>query len=486
MPGSGFVLKLNTEVGPHHEPRRRRACRSSRASSSAASSTCAASACAASARACRSRQRSTRTRRPSPTARTSAATSMYYENLELEFPIIDKVGIRGVVFFDAGNAWNLEDQFCKTTPAPQFDQRRAARASTSPTASRYLRTSHGLRHPLVLAARPAALRVGLPARAAALRRTAATSSSRSATSSSRFSWRATPVVAKLGRSRFRLFGVPVAIQAWFWLTTVFLWFASGGRSDWETLPILGGHRLRVHPRARIRPRVRDHAPRRRALHHAARHGRRDGVGRGPEAPRPARSRDREPGRPLRRVRLRRARLRRRPLRPPRPAPAARRDRDLTPSVGQHRLGLINLAPGAPLRRRPRAGGGARPPPRPHGGARLARLRGRARRLLSSRTGSAWGAILFAHVGHPELAALAAPARRGARRSVHAARPRRGGGGSAGPAAALVAEAAPPAHASAGGLRCASRRRRRRGGGPDLRVIEGGRRNEPPKDKRYLN
>jgi outer membrane protein insertion porin family len=45
-----------------------------------------------------------------------------YENLELEFPIIDKVGIRGVVFFDAGNAWNLESQFCKTTPAPQFDQ----------------------------------------------------------------------------------------------------------------------------------------------------------------------------------------------------------------------------------------------------------------------------------------------------------------------------------------------------------------------------
>ncbi len=44
-----------------------------------------------------------------------------YENLELEFPIIDKVGIRGVVFFDAGNAWNTEDQFCRTTPAPQFD-----------------------------------------------------------------------------------------------------------------------------------------------------------------------------------------------------------------------------------------------------------------------------------------------------------------------------------------------------------------------------
>jgi outer membrane protein insertion porin family len=36
-----------------------------------------------------------------------------YENLELEFPIIDKVGIRGVVFLDAGNAWNTEGQFCK-------------------------------------------------------------------------------------------------------------------------------------------------------------------------------------------------------------------------------------------------------------------------------------------------------------------------------------------------------------------------------------
>jgi outer membrane protein insertion porin family len=45
-----------------------------------------------------------------------------YENLELEFPILDSVGIRGVVFFDAGNAWNVEDQFCKTTPAPQFDR----------------------------------------------------------------------------------------------------------------------------------------------------------------------------------------------------------------------------------------------------------------------------------------------------------------------------------------------------------------------------
>ena len=44
-----------------------------------------------------------------------------FMNLELEFPILDKVGIRGVVFFDAGNTWNTEQQFCHTTPAPQLD-----------------------------------------------------------------------------------------------------------------------------------------------------------------------------------------------------------------------------------------------------------------------------------------------------------------------------------------------------------------------------
>jgi outer membrane protein insertion porin family len=37
-------------------------------------------------------------------------------NAEVEFPIFDKVGIRGVVFLDAGNAFNLEDQYCKIKP----------------------------------------------------------------------------------------------------------------------------------------------------------------------------------------------------------------------------------------------------------------------------------------------------------------------------------------------------------------------------------
>jgi len=37
-------------------------------------------------------------------------------NAEIEFPIFEKVGIRGVVFMDAGNAFNLEDQYCKIRP----------------------------------------------------------------------------------------------------------------------------------------------------------------------------------------------------------------------------------------------------------------------------------------------------------------------------------------------------------------------------------
>ena len=37
-------------------------------------------------------------------------------NAEIEFPIFEKVGIRGVVFTDAGNAFNLEDQYCRIQP----------------------------------------------------------------------------------------------------------------------------------------------------------------------------------------------------------------------------------------------------------------------------------------------------------------------------------------------------------------------------------
>lgn len=36
---------------------------------------------------------------------------------EIEIPIFDKMGIRGVVFTDVGNAYNLEDQYCRLKPA---------------------------------------------------------------------------------------------------------------------------------------------------------------------------------------------------------------------------------------------------------------------------------------------------------------------------------------------------------------------------------
>jgi outer membrane protein insertion porin family len=37
----------------------------------------------------------------------------YYQNLELEFPIVESVGLKGVLFTDAGNAWNLEQNYCR-------------------------------------------------------------------------------------------------------------------------------------------------------------------------------------------------------------------------------------------------------------------------------------------------------------------------------------------------------------------------------------
>lgn len=40
----------------------------------------------------------------------------FYYNLEVEFPIIESVGIKGVVFTDGGNAWNLENTLCEPFP----------------------------------------------------------------------------------------------------------------------------------------------------------------------------------------------------------------------------------------------------------------------------------------------------------------------------------------------------------------------------------
>ncbi|MEM9695552.1 MAG: BamA/TamA family outer membrane protein, partial [Myxococcota bacterium] len=45
----------------------------------------------------------------------------YHQNLELEFPVLQAVGLRGVVFTDLGNAWNLEQRYCQEAAA-QFQE----------------------------------------------------------------------------------------------------------------------------------------------------------------------------------------------------------------------------------------------------------------------------------------------------------------------------------------------------------------------------
>jgi outer membrane protein insertion porin family len=57
---------------------------------------------------------------PIPNGAVIGGNLMYYQNLELEFPIIDAVQIRGVVFTDLGNAWNLESLYCQAAPASPY------------------------------------------------------------------------------------------------------------------------------------------------------------------------------------------------------------------------------------------------------------------------------------------------------------------------------------------------------------------------------
>ncbi len=57
---------------------------------------------------------------PVPNGANIGGNLMYYQNLELEFPIIEAVQIRGVVFTDLGNAWNLESLYCNAAPASPY------------------------------------------------------------------------------------------------------------------------------------------------------------------------------------------------------------------------------------------------------------------------------------------------------------------------------------------------------------------------------
>ncbi len=54
---------------------------------------------------------------PIPNGANIGGNLMYYQNIEVEFPIIEAVQIRGVVFTDLGNAWNMEGVYCDAAPA---------------------------------------------------------------------------------------------------------------------------------------------------------------------------------------------------------------------------------------------------------------------------------------------------------------------------------------------------------------------------------
>jgi outer membrane protein insertion porin family len=62
---------------------------------------------------------------PIPGAANIGGNLMFYQNLELEFPILEALNVRGLVFADLGNTWNLESKYCRAARGRGF-------ASTSP------------------------------------------------------------------------------------------------------------------------------------------------------------------------------------------------------------------------------------------------------------------------------------------------------------------------------------------------------------------
>jgi outer membrane protein insertion porin family len=57
---------------------------------------------------------------PIPLGANIGGNLMFYQNLEIEFPILSAIGVRGVVFTDLGNAWNTERQYCRAAPAARY------------------------------------------------------------------------------------------------------------------------------------------------------------------------------------------------------------------------------------------------------------------------------------------------------------------------------------------------------------------------------
>jgi outer membrane protein insertion porin family len=57
---------------------------------------------------------------PDPRGVNIGGNMMVLLQAELEFPIVEMVGIRGVVFFDAGNSFNVENQYCQFSPSGEM------------------------------------------------------------------------------------------------------------------------------------------------------------------------------------------------------------------------------------------------------------------------------------------------------------------------------------------------------------------------------
>jgi outer membrane protein insertion porin family len=58
---------------------------------------------------------------PIPDGANIGGNLQYIQNLEIEFPIVESVGLKGVIFTDAGNAWNLEQNYCKAAHGIPFE-----------------------------------------------------------------------------------------------------------------------------------------------------------------------------------------------------------------------------------------------------------------------------------------------------------------------------------------------------------------------------
>jgi len=109
----------------------------------------------------RSRPSRSRTRTPSSSLHLRRQLAAVL-NSEIEFLIIPAVQIKGVIFFDAGNGYNLEKRYCSSATANANLPDVFNPCQFYPTFQN-LRYSVGFRLPLVLAHRTPALRVGHPA-----------------------------------------------------------------------------------------------------------------------------------------------------------------------------------------------------------------------------------------------------------------------------------------------------------------------------------